>query len=98
MCQAIQSHADLQQHAEVISYICCSDVFQKISNSLKAAASSIMPASKPKDETARPLRVVKEETPDAQLRAAVQGTSAGMPAVQLSFRMCSVTTCGIYHF
>lgn len=79
MCQAIQSYADLQQHAQVFSCICCSDVVQKISNSLKAAASSIIPASKPKqDETARPLRIVKEKSPDAQLRAAVQGTSVGM--------------------
>lgn len=50
-----------------------SNIVQKLAKSVKVAASSILPVSKPQeDRTVRPLRVIKEEPPDVQLRAAVQ--------------------------
>ena len=66
-------------HAEGACCVCCSDVIQKVAKSVKAAASSIMPASKSQqDETVRPVRVVREESPDVLLRTAVQGVRSRM--------------------
>lgn len=62
-----------QRTGKKLGRVTVSNIVQKLAKSIKVAASSILPVGKPReDRTVRPLRVIKEEPPDVQLRAAVQ--------------------------